>query len=1252
MRQQSSNSQTNHHAESNTSQNGTKTIKTSQNKQTALRPIQTKQGQKSPIQARQRPVKAKQTPVQRQAQKPSPKISEDQPKGSVAFQQIASQMGAQHGVNTSVLQAKHNSDFPATVDADATIQGNQVDFAPGKDTSQNMRHEVAHYIVNSQRGTPPTADKTVNGQKVNTTDEQKADQLAGMPLQRMETPDTARERDHQALTNHTGFPVQRTIMNGQYPLISKSAAQMRIEKLFKQKQEREPNSSEQAKINQLITQYIGKTKETKTVDEIVEEVINEASRKPKRNTRSKTGRRAGPKPSRPERKSPSSKKDNLPQRPSRRKPLSPVEKDKPKASSSLRKSGTLEKDKPKLSSSPRKTGFSQKGMVKPGVSHEKLPFSSREQLTLNEELRAQPTVGDGSCAVHAVFGTLEHEDPAHVGNYFDPDYDERRQRLATAFGTEGETLVQQNAHALLQISFRNFIEGEMSATISALRARQKAHDKFKASRNRKKRQTKQRGTGKSVGKSATTSRSRQMEASKRQSKPKNKKPVEKPSVKSSSLKIEAQLKKTPPKEEKSKTKEPVKKPVIALDEQKEKNSNKGKERAKDKPKEKAEKHQLVKKEANVIHQELMERLETALLTVNPTGLPTFRVLPQALANEEVQTIYQELLQNQRYWLNPEELEALATLEGVSVRLYEAGFGGLQITNLNPGQNDMVHVYSSGSHYERAHQATDEDIAEVELRHEQREKQRAEGKSKKSTLPKEEAAWLSWIQAMYGEAQRIYHSPFKSQKNALPTSKTNRARRVHGLSHILRTVAYTIAVAQRQKRIPLKEKEIIALALATLFHDAANEKEDQKVGGEERQATLFRQIARTREGWKTMGAANQRIVSFAIETLRAKGSSAKPDTKIGLGATIVGGADSYDYMRDAGPRTYNSEYNKLFTNKVIDGKSDKEFAKLAHALIRDTDGYIRRTSDKKGGQGYKLLSNEFEHRGVKAILDPTSGVYQAFVRFARGAGIDVKQFLAVFRKFHSLYLGKYSQGKAPDFKKAAPGKEAKSGKAPDFGKAACMVHGMSVGFLGTVLENTYLESAYHRLGEEGKYSRSQDRAGGGALGVYLRTVGTKHVGWLAKGMGVGSNSKTKVQLVLSPNVLRNIPSKNWRASTTDNMGKAPGFRPSGRFTWKGLPQRSWGAQSEQGRNDQFNRVVNAERPIENNEQLVWEQISLTGGNLLAIVCTSRATFKVVSALPSFDKTTQTVAVGSARVRVILTEPDESLLKAIKEEDSSE
>ncbi|WP_340200016.1 hypothetical protein [Ascidiimonas sp. W6] len=98
-------------------------------------------------------------------------------KGSSRFQQIAANMGEKYGVNTSKLVATHNSSFPAKLEAAATIQGNNIHFAPGMDTDHTIRHEVAHSIDNTLNGTPK-GNQTVNGRRIDTTREKTVDRMA------------------------------------------------------------------------------------------------------------------------------------------------------------------------------------------------------------------------------------------------------------------------------------------------------------------------------------------------------------------------------------------------------------------------------------------------------------------------------------------------------------------------------------------------------------------------------------------------------------------------------------------------------------------------------------------------------------------------------------------------------------------------------------------------------------------------------------------------------------------------------------------------------------------------------------------------------------------------------------------------------------------------------------------------------------------------------------------------------------------
>ncbi|MEM0938981.1 MAG: hypothetical protein AAGI25_04225 [Bacteroidota bacterium] len=98
-------------------------------------------------------------------------------RGSSRFRRIAMNMGEKYGVDTSPLTATNNSSFPVQLNAEATIQGNNIHFAPGMDTDYNMRHEVGHFIDNKLNGTPKR-EKIVNGHWVNNSREGIVDKIA------------------------------------------------------------------------------------------------------------------------------------------------------------------------------------------------------------------------------------------------------------------------------------------------------------------------------------------------------------------------------------------------------------------------------------------------------------------------------------------------------------------------------------------------------------------------------------------------------------------------------------------------------------------------------------------------------------------------------------------------------------------------------------------------------------------------------------------------------------------------------------------------------------------------------------------------------------------------------------------------------------------------------------------------------------------------------------------------------------------
>lgn len=135
--------------------------KTKENKQRGLENVltQKKSNGKQGFQAMQQPVQKQQ----------------------VQAKDLKTQMGNVYGVDLSGFKEHQNSSFPGSVNAYATIQGNEIHYAPGQFTPENRKHELGHAIDNTLNGTPQ-GDKMVNGQRVDTSREKAADKIAETPL--------------------------------------------------------------------------------------------------------------------------------------------------------------------------------------------------------------------------------------------------------------------------------------------------------------------------------------------------------------------------------------------------------------------------------------------------------------------------------------------------------------------------------------------------------------------------------------------------------------------------------------------------------------------------------------------------------------------------------------------------------------------------------------------------------------------------------------------------------------------------------------------------------------------------------------------------------------------------------------------------------------------------------------------------------------------------------------------------------------
>jgi hypothetical protein len=124
------------------------------------------------------------------------------------FHQIAAAMGQKYGVDTSSLEATSNSSLPAQLDAEATIQGNSIHFAPGMDTDFNMKHEIAHAVDNAQNGTPK-GDQLIDGRLVDNSREKVADSMANSPLSPPGALQTGHYPLHMPATHSSAAVIQR-----------------------------------------------------------------------------------------------------------------------------------------------------------------------------------------------------------------------------------------------------------------------------------------------------------------------------------------------------------------------------------------------------------------------------------------------------------------------------------------------------------------------------------------------------------------------------------------------------------------------------------------------------------------------------------------------------------------------------------------------------------------------------------------------------------------------------------------------------------------------------------------------------------------------------------------------------------------------------------------------------------------------------------------------------------------------------------
>ncbi|ASZ11755.1 hypothetical protein KTO58_16155 [Chitinophaga pendula] len=366
----------------------------------------------------------------------------------------------------------------------------------------------------------------------------------------------------------------------------------------------------------------------------------------------------------------------------------------------------------------------------------------------------------------------------------------------------------------------------------------------------------------------------------------------------------------------------------------------------------------------------------ALLRPYITGKTDNRMFVQrAMADPGVQAAYMALLRHQHYWLSAEELQALAIQRGKSVQLFENVLGRIQETApVNEGeQRTPIPIYSSGTHFERLGP---------------RVSGSSSGEVRTTEVPSDKLQ-----PHLYTAAQQRYHTPFKRSMHQAPTSEKLRARHVHGLGHGIRVAASVLSLLHKiseQHAIKFAQDDlhIKALSMAALWHDAANEAEDDKMD-EAKHAQLFTQ--QLDPLCELISPAEREAYLWARDCLQLKGKVAgiKPRQRTWedlsaeeQGAAIIAGADSYEYVRTYDPmkKKYAPSRNVLVNVGALDAKQDGAHADAVIDLILHTGGNTVGAKIPGGATRPEQLATYFEFHGIRAVREKEGAIGKAFEVF--------------------------------------------------------------------------------------------------------------------------------------------------------------------------------------------------------------------------------------------------------------------------------
>lgn len=180
------------------------------------------------------------------------------------------------GYSMDDVKVHYNSSQPATLQAHAYAQGTDIHIAPRQE--KHLPHEAWHVIQQKQGRVKPTMQMKGTVQVNDDIGLEKEADVMGANAAFLLPQDPKQTRGVESKPDNRSMPVQRTIMKGTRALSTRNIQQIMLRE-FISLQRREPNDEELAELNRLVNRYSSTDREIRTVERIIEEVIN-SSRSP------------------------------------------------------------------------------------------------------------------------------------------------------------------------------------------------------------------------------------------------------------------------------------------------------------------------------------------------------------------------------------------------------------------------------------------------------------------------------------------------------------------------------------------------------------------------------------------------------------------------------------------------------------------------------------------------------------------------------------------------------------------------------------------------------------------------------------------------------------------------------------------------------------------------------------------------------------------------------------------------------------